>query len=179
MRTAILCLLLALLGASADKTIVLAGSSGVIVDTQNNVYTLTQNGQVAINGVVDITTSGVTMLAYVNSQVWLQSAKLWHQKIPLSIGVSWTAITGASSYNLYQSINGTMVKIQTGNTGISTDVTQGLTAGATTCFAITAVLNGVESPLSPPSCSVVVSWSIPYAKGPIPVPKAPTQFTVT
>ena len=45
---------------------VLAGASNAITDASGNKWTITGTGQVAVNGVADTTTAGVTELAYVN-----------------------------------------------------------------------------------------------------------------
>jgi len=98
--------------------------------------------------------------------------------------LSWTAPTAYTSgaafpsgtaitYNLYQGTQvGTAVpsllKVQSGLTAASATVTVGLTPGTTQCFAVTALVAGIESSQSNQACTAI----------PNPVPDAPTQITV-
>ena len=82
--------------------------------------------------------------------------------------VTWTApaqtITGAVTYNVYQGPMDNVVKIQSGVAGITATVT-GLTLdGSTQCWAVTAVIAGVESALSPLAC-VTLNSAAPNAPG--------------
>jgi hypothetical protein len=64
--------------ASANDTVVKAGSTTVITDTSGNQWTITNGGQVAVNGTADTTTSNVIELAYVNGTIWEEnSSNLW------------------------------------------------------------------------------------------------------
>ncbi len=67
--------------ASANDTMVLAGSSGTITDAAGNSWGITSSGQVVVDGVVDATTANVTELAYVGHTVWQENASnLWWGK---------------------------------------------------------------------------------------------------
>lgn len=93
---------------------------------------------------------------------------------------SWTApvaytdatpiVTGtAVTYNLYQGVQGAaLVKVQSTIAAATVTVTAGLTAGTTQCFAVTAVVGGVESAQSNAACAAV----------PLPTPNAPSQITI-
>lgn len=93
--------------------------------------------------------------------------------------ISWDAVTqntdgspivGAVTYDLYQGNSPTtLAKVQTGLTGLSANVTTGLTPGATEFFSVSAVAEGQES-----AEAVPVSKAIPAL-----VPNAPTGLTVT
>lgn len=97
-----------------------------------------------------------------------------------SASISWTgptlntdgsAITGAVTYNLYTGAQGVapeVTSVQKGITTPSATVTTGLTAGATVCFAVSAVVGGVEGAQTAPSCVAV----------PLPTPGVPTQVTI-
>jgi endoglucanase len=64
--------------AAAAATIVLAGSAQPIADGAGNAWTITDSGQVAVNGTVDATTSGVTELVLANGRIWQQNgANFW------------------------------------------------------------------------------------------------------
>ncbi|HBK07954.1 MAG TPA: hypothetical protein DDZ81_19215 [Acetobacteraceae bacterium] len=65
--------------ASSDNTVI-ASSNGMITDAVGNQWTI-QNGQVAVNGIVDETTASVVLLAYENGAVWQENAdELWWSK---------------------------------------------------------------------------------------------------
>jgi endoglucanase len=67
--------------ASPDNTVVLAKTTAAIVDAAGNKWTITASGQVAVNGVVDATTSNVIELAWEKGGVWQEnSAQLWRSK---------------------------------------------------------------------------------------------------
>jgi hypothetical protein len=82
--------------ASANDTMVLAGSTGSIVDASGAKWTITAGGQVAVNGVADTTTSRVIELAYVNKAVWQENGSaLWWGKT--SPAAAWAPDAGTSS----------------------------------------------------------------------------------
>jgi hypothetical protein len=59
----------------------LVGYGQAITDAQENAWTITANGRVAVNGVSDPATADVTHLAYVNGVVWQENASnLWWSK---------------------------------------------------------------------------------------------------
>jgi hypothetical protein len=75
---------------------VLAGSKASIVDASNNKWTITNGGQVAVNGVVDTTTANVTELAYVGKKVWQENtSNLWWGKT--SPTAAWSPASGTST----------------------------------------------------------------------------------
>jgi hypothetical protein len=83
--------------ASANDTMVLAGSTAAITDASGNTWTITSGGQVAVNGVADATTANVTELGYVNNQVWQENASnLWWGKTSPTAAWSPTAGTATS-----------------------------------------------------------------------------------
>jgi Cellulase (glycosyl hydrolase family 5) len=55
---------------SAASSVVLAGSADAITDASGNTWTITNDAQVAVNGVADTSTANVIRLAYVNGAVW-------------------------------------------------------------------------------------------------------------
>lgn len=64
---------------SQNNTLIGAGPS--IIDADGNVWTITDNGQVAVNGHADPTTANVTHLAYSNGLVWQENTQdLWWSK---------------------------------------------------------------------------------------------------
>lgn len=77
-----------------NTTVTTAGYS--ITDGSGNLWTLTASGQVAVNGVVDATTSNVIKLAYVSSLIYQEnSAGLWfHKAVPSD---SWAPPGGSST----------------------------------------------------------------------------------
>jgi len=99
-----------------------------------------------------------------------------------SANVSWTPattntdgspVTGTVTFNLYQgtqvgTATPTLTKVASALTATSDVITAGLTAGSTQCFAVTEVVNGVESAQSLQACTAI----------PFPTPGAPTQITV-
>lgn len=86
------------------------------------------------------------------------------------------ALTGATTYNLYQGAcnsNATFAKIQSGIAGTSAVVSTGVTPGGTYGFRVTAVNAGAESAQSATVCaSVAVSTPV------VVPPSAPTGLTV-
>jgi hypothetical protein len=54
-----------------------AASTSAITDASGNKWSITADGQVAINGAVDAVTANVTELAYVNGEVWQQAGGTW------------------------------------------------------------------------------------------------------
>ncbi len=83
--------------ASANDSMVLAGSAATITDASGNTWSITGSGQVAVNGVADTTTANVTELAYVNNEVWQENANnLWWGKTSPAAAWSPQAGTGAS-----------------------------------------------------------------------------------
>ncbi len=79
-----------------------------------------------------------------------------------------TPITAPLTYNVYQGLTGSLVKVQSGLTSTAFTVTTGLTLGTTQCFAVTAVANGQESAPSPSVCAPVA----------FPTPGQPNQVVV-
>jgi beta-glucanase (GH16 family) len=66
---------------SANDAVVLAGSADAITDASGNSWTITANGQVAVNGVTDTITGSVIELAFVNGEIWQEnSSDLWWGK---------------------------------------------------------------------------------------------------
>lgn len=65
----------------------LVGRAGSITDAGGNTWTITADGQVAVNGVADPATANVTHLAYANGLVWQEnSANLWWSKASPAAG---------------------------------------------------------------------------------------------
>ncbi|QGQ98997.1 S-layer protein [Paenibacillus psychroresistens] len=64
-----------------------------------------------------------------------------------AIKIKWTAISGATGYNVYRStsLNGTYLKINTSAISSNSYTNTGLSAGATYYYKVTAVKPGVES----------------------------------
>jgi hypothetical protein len=94
-----------------------------------------------------------------------QAALSWTAPTAFADG---SAITGTITYNVYQGPTGALVKVQTGVTSPAATVTSGLTAGTTQCFAVTAVINSIESAQSNTACAAI----------PFPTPGAPTNVVV-
>ena len=69
---------------SANDTVVLAGSASAITDASGNLWTITNGGQVAVNGTVDAVTANVVELAYVNGTIWQENSSLlwWGETKP-------------------------------------------------------------------------------------------------
>lgn len=66
--------------ASANGTVLTAGSNGGIQDAEGNLWTVV-NGQVAVNGFVEPTTADVVQLDYSEGRVWQEnSSGLWWSK---------------------------------------------------------------------------------------------------
>jgi mannan endo-1,4-beta-mannosidase len=67
-------------GASANLTTI-APATGFFVDNSSNRWTITTGGQVAVNGVVDATTSNVVEMAWITAVIWYEnSSGLWFSK---------------------------------------------------------------------------------------------------
>jgi hypothetical protein len=67
--------------AASPSGSVVTNTSGAISDAQGNVWTITSNGKVAVNGIPDTTTTNVVELAYVNGVVWYENVNgLWWYK---------------------------------------------------------------------------------------------------
>jgi hypothetical protein len=59
----------------------LIGYGGSITDAEGNIWTITADGQVAVNGQADPTTANVTHLAYADGLVWQENTQnLWWSK---------------------------------------------------------------------------------------------------
>lgn len=81
--------------ASANDTVVTAGSSNTITDASGNQWSITSDGQVAVNGSPDSTTKNVIELAYVNGTVWQENNQdLWWSKSGPT--ASWSPEAGTS-----------------------------------------------------------------------------------
>lgn len=73
--------------SSPNDTVIQLGSTATLVDTQGNIWSLsnTSGGQVAVNGVPDPSTDHVTSLALVNGVIWANEASLglwWSETAP-------------------------------------------------------------------------------------------------
>ena len=91
-----------LLPASSNDTVIKAGSTGAIIDASGNSWTITNGGQIAVNGTVDAVTANVVELAYVNGTIWQEnSANLWYGETTpndsWSVGTSTSPLPAASS----------------------------------------------------------------------------------
>ena len=81
-------------GASPNPTVI-TPASGSFTDNAGLRWTVTAGGQVAVNGVVDATTSNVIRMAWVNGVIWQENASLnWYSKT--SAGAAWSAGTTTS-----------------------------------------------------------------------------------
>jgi hypothetical protein len=79
---------------SANNTVVTTVGP-YIVNTIGEVWTITSTGQIAVDGVVDVPTNSVTVLAYVGGRVYQQAhAGLWWSKAVSSD--SWTPTEGSA-----------------------------------------------------------------------------------
>jgi hypothetical protein len=80
---------------STNDTVILADDTSAITDANGNKWTITNGGQVALNGTVDATTRNVTEMAYVNGKVWQENTdKLWYSKT--TPNDTWTPGTSTS-----------------------------------------------------------------------------------
>ncbi|HYZ20876.1 MAG TPA: hypothetical protein VE690_01850, partial [Rhodopila sp.] len=105
---------------SADDTVVLAGSTAAITDAGGNQWTITNGGQVAVNGVTDTTTGRVIELAYVNGTVWQENAdKLWWGKT--SPTAAWSPGTGTATSPLPAQPSANDTVVLAGSTAAITD----------------------------------------------------------
>lgn len=72
--------------ASPDNSVVVGGATDAFIapsvtDANNDHYTITPNGQVAVDGVVDPTTRRVIAIAYEKGMVWQENAdRMWWSK---------------------------------------------------------------------------------------------------
>jgi hypothetical protein len=81
---------------SADNTVVKAGSTAAITDSAGNQWTINASGQVAVNGVADMTTGAVIVLAYEKGLIWQESsANLWWSKS--SPSAAWGPAAGTAT----------------------------------------------------------------------------------
>ncbi len=65
---------------SANDTVVM-DTTAAITDASGDTWTITSDGQVAVNGIIDPTTANVTELALVNGTIWQEnSSNLWWGK---------------------------------------------------------------------------------------------------
>lgn len=83
-------------GVSASPSTILAGATTGLNDASGNRWSITSGGQVAVNGVVDTTTSGVTEMAWVSPLMWhLNTSGLWFSKS--SPTAAWTPAAGTTT----------------------------------------------------------------------------------
>jgi hypothetical protein len=89
---------LALAAPSPNNTVIIKGSTASITDaaTPPNIWTINAADQVAVNGVADTTTGGVTEIAYVNGLVYQEAttSNLWWSKT--SPTATWAPSAGSS-----------------------------------------------------------------------------------
>ncbi|WP_428492651.1 hypothetical protein [Rhodopila sp.] len=80
-----------LVGVASPNDDFYAGVGGSVTDADDNVWTITSGGQVAVNGVADPTTGRVDELAYNNGLVWQKNAdNHWYSKSSAAAGwVAW------------------------------------------------------------------------------------------
>lgn len=77
---------------SPSGTVLPAGSTAKITDAAGNLWTLPITGIASVNGVPDLSTWGVTQLAYVDGIMWQFNSTNWYSKaVPL-----WSAPTTVS-----------------------------------------------------------------------------------
>lgn len=96
------------LAASPNDTIVVAGSTGSIVDTYSNAWTITPTAKVAVNGVVLSTTAGVAKLVYVNNGVWeLNTSGNWY-----ALGMTPAVLSSASKISPIPTWTGGVIDTQ-------------------------------------------------------------------
>lgn len=100
---------------------------------------------VSADGIASVKTASVSGYKGVTKPANVQAAS---GKSYTKISVSWTAVTGASSYNIYRSVNGgaysTTALTSTANSYVDTDVV----SGATYTYKVSAVKNGKDSGVS-------------------------------
>jgi endoglucanase len=88
---------------SPNDTVIKPGGNGGLTDASGNKWTITNNGQVAVNGVADTTTANVTELVYVNGVIWQENiSNLWKGKT--SPTAAWTPGTGTSKSPLSSTV---------------------------------------------------------------------------
>jgi len=113
-------------------------------------------------------------IPFISTWAWAQTPTAtlaWGAPVDYTSG---QPISGTITYNIYQGTQTTpstptLTKVQSGVTSTGATVTAGLTPGTTQCFAVTAVVAGVESAQSLQACKAI----------PLPTPGVPTTLTVT
>lgn len=87
---------------SADGTTVTAPSTAAIIDAAGNSWTIGANGVVAVNGAPDLSTYGVTEIAYAGGEIWQSNGTDWYSKTvptwtesasPFAAVLTWTPPT--------------------------------------------------------------------------------------
>jgi hypothetical protein len=173
---------------SPDNTLVGYGQS--VTDAQGNVWTITAEGQVAVNGVPDPTTANVTHLAYAAGSVWQENASnLWWSKS--APDATWDPPYGTSSVPVpvNSSPDSTLLTANGGNTTSAIMdasgntwaivngliVVNGVVDQATAGVTHLAYVNGVvwqenASDLWWSKTSPAASWGPPYGTSTVPVP---------
>ncbi|WP_428532685.1 hypothetical protein [Rhodopila sp.] len=85
-----------LVGVASPNDDVYPGVGASVTDADDNRWTITAGGQVAVNGVADPTTGRVDELAYYNGLVWQKNAdNHWYSKSSAASG--WVAWQGAAA----------------------------------------------------------------------------------
>jgi hypothetical protein len=147
---------------SPDNTLIGAGgigSGGAITDADGNVWTITANGQVAVNGQADPATANVTHLAYAGGLVWQENTdNLWWSKT--SPTAQWSPPYGTETVPvpIEASRNETVIGASTGGPAVSiTD------AGGNT-WAITNGQVAVNGAIDPTTANVI---ELAYVNGQI------------
>jgi endoglucanase len=88
---------------SPNDTVIKANGAGGLIDASGNKWTITPNGQVAVNGVADTTTANVTELVYVNGEIWQENnSNLWKGKT--SPTATWSPGAGTSKSPLSSTV---------------------------------------------------------------------------
>jgi hypothetical protein len=82
-------------GVSQNRSFIVPGVPGSLNDAAGNRWTITSGSQVAVNGVVDATTSNVIELAWVAPLIWQEnSVGLWFSKT--SPAAAWSPTAGTT-----------------------------------------------------------------------------------
>ncbi len=96
--------------ASPNDTGVTTGATAAITDASGNTWTITSDGQAAVNGTADTTTANVVELAYVDGEMWQENtANLWWSKA--NPAASWSPANGTPSSPLNGTIEQTTTSI--------------------------------------------------------------------